>query len=304
MVLVRFSGLTPALTAVTLIVTVQLALEFTPTVAPGSDPPLTVKDAAPAIGTGVNASVDVAGGGRHVPPVVTGAATVMPAGRLSVNPITLLNGDVLKLRTVTVSVDVPPVVIGVGAKDFSTRAPVCSVTLAENAAVLVTPCAVTSALIGMVLVTAPLEYALGLLATTSNWKLQLRLAGMVPPASVALLAVVDTVPAPHVVVALGVGAMEMATGSVSVSEALVSATPFGLVSVTVMRDVGAGSVVLPCRTVGLNALAPVTGRSAATVSVAEAACELLPCDEATAFGGMVLMNTPEAGETMSTCTVH
>ena len=75
-VLVRFSGLTPAFIPVTPIVTVQLALEFTPTVAPGSDPPLTVKDAAPATGTGVNASVP--GGSKHVPPVVTGVSPGKP----------------------------------------------------------------------------------------------------------------------------------------------------------------------------------------------------------------------------------
>ncbi len=123
---------------------------------------------------------------------------------------------------------------------------------------------------------------------------------MVPAVSVALVAVVDTVPAPHVVVGLGVGATEIPAGSGSVSEAFVSATPFGLVNVIVIRDVGAGSVVLPCRNVGLNALAPVAARNAATVSVADAACALLPCDEETAFAGMVLMNTPATGPTTST----
>ena len=87
-------------------------------------------------------------------PVVTGAATVIPAGIVSVNPMPA-SGVALKLRTVTVSVDVPPVVIGVGANDLSTRAPVCRRIALENAG-LVTPCAVVSAPAAMVLVTLPL----------------------------------------------------------------------------------------------------------------------------------------------------
>ena len=56
--------------------------------------------------------------------------------------------------------------------------------------------------------------------------------------------------------------------------------------------------------VGRNAFAPVTERSAATVSVAEAFCGLVPCDELTAPDGIVLMYTPGAGDTTVTCIEH
>ena len=86
-------------------------------------------------------------------PVVTGAATRMVPGNVSVNAMPD-SGVALKLRTVTVSVDVPPVVIGVGANTFSTRAPVCSRTLAANA-LLPTPCAVVSAFAAIAFATLP-----------------------------------------------------------------------------------------------------------------------------------------------------
>src|SRR5262249_49787694 len=111
-VLVSVVGFTPALVAVTLIVTVQLELA-TPAGAAGSEPPLTVKNASPASGTGVNARP------VQVVPMVTGAATRIVPGNVSVNAMPV-SGVALKLRTVTVSVDVPPVVIGVGANTFST----------------------------------------------------------------------------------------------------------------------------------------------------------------------------------------
>ena len=131
--------------------------------------------------------------------------------------------------------------------------------------------------------------------------MQLPFAGMVPPERLALFAVVVTVPAPQVVDALGTGATASdATGSVSVNAAAVSATPLGLVNVIVTVD----GVPPPCRLAGAKALAPVTGRSAATVSVADAACALAPCEEVTAFAGIVLMNTPAVSESTSTCTVH
>ncbi len=143
---VSVTGFTPAFVAVTLIVTVQFAFAI-PAGAAGSEPPLTVKNASPASGTGVKASP-----GQFVP-VVTGAATRMVPGNMSVNAMPA-SGVALKLRTVTVSVDVPPVVIGVGANAFSTRAPVCSRTFAENA-VLPTPCAVVSAFAAIEFVTLP-----------------------------------------------------------------------------------------------------------------------------------------------------
>ena len=94
--------------------------------------------------------------------------------------------------------------------------------------------------------------------------------------------------------------MASPAGSVSVSAAPVSATPLGLVSVSVTVD----AVPPPWRFVGANALTPVTGRSAATVSVAFAFCGFVPCDDATAPAGMLLMNTPAAGDSTSTVTVH
>ena len=148
-VLLSVTGLAPALTPTTLIVTVQLALLVEPAVAPGRLPPLTVNELLPAVGAGVKARP------AQVVAVTTGAATVIPAGNVSVNAMVPASGVVLKLRTVTVSVDVPPVVIGVGAKTFSTRAPVCRRTLAANAAALETPWAVPSAFATMVLATLP-----------------------------------------------------------------------------------------------------------------------------------------------------
>ena len=131
--------------------------------------------------------------------------------------------------------------------------------------------------------------------------MQLPLAGIVPPVSVAVFAPVETVPAPQVVDAAGGAAIASdATGSVSVSDALVSATPLGLVNVSVTVDVSTP----PWSVVGRKALAPVTGCSAATVSVAFAICGFDPCDDETAPTGMRLMNTPAAGDVTSTVTVH
>ena len=131
--------------------------------------------------------------------------------------------------------------------------------------------------------------------------MQLPFAGIVPPVSVAVFAPVPTAPAPQVVVALGGAAIASdAIGSVSVSDALVNATPLGLVSVSVTVEVPPP----PWRVAGRKALAPVTGCNAATVSVAFAFCGFVPCDDETAPAGMMLMNTPADGDITSTVTVH
>jgi len=137
------------------------------------------------------------------------------------------------------------------------------------------------------LVTLPLAGVFGAEATTSNFTVQLPFAGIVPPVKLALVApaFAVTVPPTHVVDELGVGAMASPAGSASLNVALVSCTPLGLASVIVTVD----GLPFPCRFAGANTFVPVMCRSAATVSVACAACALDPCDDVTAPAGIVLM---------------
>jgi hypothetical protein len=153
----------------------------------------------------------------------------------------------------------------------------------ENA-VFVTPCVDVNALAATELVAFALNGVVGSAAITETESVHEPLAGIVAPLKLTDVAVLVAVPRLHVVVALGVGAMASCAGKVSVIATFVSGTPllFGSVIVSVL------GLPLPCTFVGKKALLAATGAKATTVNVACADCVLLPCEDVTAPGGMVL----------------
>ena|SRR5208282_6633575 len=91
----------------------------------------------------------------HVPPITDGVATVIPAGNVSVSTALNVAAVALLLPNVSVSVDVPPLVIVLGLKPFPIVGAV-AVTFSEAVAgVPLLPSLLCSAPAGIVLTAVP-----------------------------------------------------------------------------------------------------------------------------------------------------
>ncbi len=117
-----------------------------------------------------------------------------------------------------------PATTDVGENALATVAPVWTVMEPEIAAALVAPSVLVTPPAAIVFVTAPLNgTVLGLRATTSTLIVQLPAAGILPAERATLVAAAnaDTVP-PHELARLGVGAICICAGKLSVNATPVS----------------------------------------------------------------------------------
>src|SRR5271169_433675 len=91
----------------------------------------------------------------HVPPITDGVATVIPAGNVSVNAALSVPAVALVFPNVSVSVDVPPLVIVLGLKPFPIVGARASTVRLAVAAVPLLPSLVCNAPAGIVLTAVP-----------------------------------------------------------------------------------------------------------------------------------------------------
>jgi hypothetical protein len=272
----------PGVELVTLTVMVQLAPAATlPPLSPTLEPPA-VADAEPL-------------------PHVVAAFGVLPivtfAGKLSVKatPVSA-TAFAAVFATVTVKTDVPPTVIGVGLNDLlNVTSGALTTSDAVAADALDAPCALVSALAGIVLSQLP-----GVELVTLTVIVQLAPAPTLPPVKARFdpPAAADAVPLPHVVAAFGVVPIVTFAGSVSVNATPVSATAFAAVLATVTVRTDVPPTVIG---VGLKAFVNVTsGALTASVAVAADAFDA-PCVLVSALAGIVLSQLP--GVALVTLTV-
>ena len=198
--------------AVTGAVIVQLE-EPMPVGAAGKVPPVTPSDDAVKLA---------------VPPqvVFAGPTTVTPAGIASVKlkPVIAV---ALKLRSVMVSVLLPPAMIPAGEKTFVTDAAFCTRIVPLIFELFLAPCAeVTELAFNRLVALASNGEVLGRRATISAKMTQLPLAGIVPPLNMRFVPppTADTVP-PQPFDTLGTAANTSCVGKVSVKATLVSGKP-------------------------------------------------------------------------------
>ena len=214
--------------------------------APAIVPPLSDVDVAPATAVAV-------------PPQVFETSPVplaRPAGYASTNA-TPVSGCVFGFVIWIVIVDAPPTLTVDGENDFVVVGAVSAATVSVPLA------AAPATAFALVIVLVVLTCAPMTVPTTLTTIKQLPLAGIVPPvnASEPAPAVASATP-PQVLLAIGVASLTMPAGYVSVNEALVIATAFGLVSAIVICD------ALPIGTVaGENDFVAVGALSVVTTSV-------------------------------------
>ncbi len=216
-------------------------------------------------------------------------------GRLSVKVIGAI-AVLLKLLTVMVSVEVPPLKIEVGAKALVTLALVCTRMVFEKAR-LVTPWDEVRLPAATEFVALALNGLAGVAVVTDTLTVHELLALIVPPLSPTDVppGVPVGVPAGQVVVRLAGLAISSCAGSASLKLTPVRATPLPLGRVMVKTLVPPPWILF-----GENALLPATGASATTVRVAWALCVLVPCEDAAAPAGITLTYDPAVAETTLT----
>ena len=207
----------------------------------------------------------------HVVEAAGAVAIVTPDGSVSVSDIAVSAiAPLAVLATEIVRREIPDGAIVEGANALLSVTPGAStVSVAVAGVVLVAPCALDTALDGIVFTCAP-----AVVPVTRTLTVHVASAATAPALSPMLLApaCASTMPDPHVVDAPGVAATSTPAGSASVTASDVSAADPALVfAIEIVRTEAPSSAMDD----GANALVSVTGGAARTVSVAVAGFALV-----------------------------